>query len=1124
MNFYLPALSDEELQYLVRMDLQFFLEPIKANQKNYMQYNSLLGNKSKKSLLVQKNLPGIAVKLYRKHDRNFVKGMEYFAERYVKLFMELVVETLGQEISEDDLTNFTNDEIANMLLEFQEKEGSELDYELLWIQMKLVGFKDVDDRKVDIKILCGEVELEENIEEDEVDGEITDNLPIRDDKSENIVKEEKKKNKQKRLSAEEKAAKNKAAVEAKEKAKKEEQIEKVQEEQEVEDPKLETKNDVKIEKSEEVNGIREEEEKTIMSRYIGVVNIKTNYYNFTPIGYVENGVYTPYTERDLDRLLPLSNKHNINFFYNYWDENHNNFMLQHFYDGQPVVLNCEIEELEENRMPDGTINPTGYKVPAIDGFQKGKIGYLSDDGLYAVIPKDVLVDDIETKKAIRINVENIMENEKVLVNLGDGFYAGPFVVRYSPTNRTFYINMQAEEGKHYITGYNHSDCIRITIEPSSDVENWIGYNSWNYYAISKNAIPVIKDVISDKELLESFKYSLSKTSDLDYSNLDIDGIIEKIGESQIVGKSLPEEITKKRIERIRKILSSEETLKQIYSDASDIICELLLRNRDSMQTEQLIEEIIAKRPDLLDKMQGLKSIQLKVDNARAELEQLEAQRSDIEAKIKDKQEKEAAVIVSKETVEEKMSQELQAKKAELDAILSKIGAAETAVELQEKIQKLKEEAQYYEKHKQHLVNDAKNLESNFVELVNGYSEKIADITFDGFMSSKMLEAATGWEAKEELAILNDKVDKFNMVESASLSDTELLDYIVKTIQISRPGYSRNTIINILTCISQGFLTVFSGLPGCGKTSICNIISQVLGLDSYDSISDELKGISRFIPVSVERGWTSKRDFIGYYNPLTKAFEESNRDVHDGLKFLDLEVKKGYKKWPFFILLDEANLSPMEYYWADFMNVCDDQTDNTSINLGNDNVFKISETLHFLATINNDHTTETLSPRLIDRAWIISLPKSSMIQYGQELQKDQLQHITWDAVKKVFVNAERKNFDRETQLIYEGLKDKLKKQDIYVSPRVDIAIQKYWTVASNLMEEDEYGNGAGIVALDYAISQKILPKIIGSGDEYESWLEELKSYCDAKNLSYTVDLISTIISRGNRQMKYYQFFN
>ena len=412
--------------------------------------------------------------------------------------------------------------------------------------------------------------------------------------------------------------------------------------------------------------------------------------------------------------------------------------------------------------------------------------------------------------------------------------------------------------------------------------------------------------------------------------------------------------------------------------------------------------------------------------------------------------------------------------------------------------------------------------------MNRYSDKIVDITFDGFMSSKMLQAAAKWEQGEENRELEDAVIKINSLESEEMDASSLVDYLVETIQLERPAYDRNSIVNIVTCLFQGLLTVFAGAPGCGKTSICNIIAKTLGLNMFKEKIEEnvaIDDVNRYIPVSVERGWTSKRDFIGYFNPLTKAFEESNREVFDGLRLLNVEAHKGINKFPYVILLDEANLSPMEYYWADFMNVCDDLEKNNHINLGNNNVFTVPETLHFVATINNDHTTETLSPRLIDRAWIITLPKNGTTIYGSEIPDELVKIVSWEKIKEVFVAPREKNilFDSEIQKIYEGVKGLLKSVDLSISPRVDIAIRKYWYVASKLMEEDEYTNGANIIALDYAVSQKILPKIAGSGDEYADWLEELKSFCFENNLLRSADILSEIIERGNRQMKYFQFF-
>ncbi len=72
----------------------------------------------------------------------------------------------------------------------------------------------------------------------------------------------------------------------------------------------------------------------------------------------------------------------------------------------------------------------------------------------------------------------------------------------------------------------------------------------------------------------------------------------------------------------------------------------------------------------------------------------------------------------------------------------------------------------------------------------------------------------------------------------------------------------------------------------------------------------------------------------------------------------------------YILLDEANLSPIEHYWSAFMGMTDGEGER-SLMLGQDRM-QIPETLRFLATINYDGTTEPLSPRVVDRAPIIVL--------------------------------------------------------------------------------------------------------------------------------------------------------
>lgn len=81
------------------------------------------------------------------------------------------------------------------------------------------------------------------------------------------------------------------------------------------------------------------------------------------------------------------------------------------------------------------------------------------------------------------------------------------------------------------------------------------------------------------------------------------------------------------------------------------------------------------------------------------------------------------------------------------------------------------------------------------------------------------------------------------------------------------------------------------------------------------------------------------------------------------------------------------------------------------------------------------------------------------------------------------------------------------------------------MASKLFDrtEDSAKRDPSIIALDYAISQKILPKINGYGEEYCEWLKELMRKCEENYLIRAKEIIADIIEKGDANMSYYQFF-
>lgn len=1104
----IEEMNDDELKILTsQIELTQLLAPIQNNNRKYAQYTKLLGRLDlKKNSHLQTYLPKVALRLVKQKDPMYVKKYDKVAQDLRDSISSRFLEKLGEGFSLNDIINYSIEELQNLLNKLiTDENDKEKELETIWLGMKLNDLTFSSEYKDELfKVMLSKNNEIDTNSDSNIISEIHAEEEVEQHKEKVVIKKKVSK------TPKEKAEQSKRALEKRLQEKQALQEKSQQQENEfieLEDIKDEDISEMKI----IINQVNIEDNSK-MKKLIGKIDVYNTFYNLTPIAEIEGDNIYSLTESDLDALLPKSVKRNINLYYSPYVADQVTFMQERFGNDQLVVCSFDIDELEEN-ITNGTLNPTGYKLPALDYYSEGKITYLYDEEVYQLFSIDDLLDDIYTQKMVRIDHPDIIDTSRVLINLKNGTYAGPFKVMYRSTANSYCIQPRDNQLKYLIKGYSSKDCKKFVIE--NELSSWPS-DYGTFYSIRKEAVQSYHDVITDEELIDAY-IELMKNQAQQGEILSTEALLVANEESVFANKNIPEAIRADRIDRIKTILTNRQEAESVNSSMLDMVMEILLRNKDDERAEQIINGILESKPEIVDNVQSIKIIKEKIEALKSEIEQLEQERevarNTVNIKNENEAKKEEAIFIEKSEA--------------LKKICGLLDVAENAIDLNRKVEELKNEEIYYSTHRTKLIEDTKNLESTFVELVNKYSEKIVDITFDGYMSSKMLQAAAQWENKGQEEKLHSIIERINAIESG-ISKEELLDYLFESVQLARPQYDKNTILNLFICSIQGFLTVLSGKPGCGKTSICNIISQVLGLSLFDEFmknEDRSVSYNRYIPVSVERGWTSKRDFIGYYNPLTKSFEESNREIFDGLRILDYESREKMTNYPYFILLDEANLSPMEYYWADFMNVCDDQKHNHSINLGSDHVFDVPETLHFLATINNDHTTETLSPRLVDRAWIVTLPQNKNAEYGQGFELDDVKLVPWKLLKEVFISSGEKDtrMDMETQKIYDDIKRQLIPLDIYISPRVDIAINKYWRVASSIMEEDEYEISPNIIALDFAISQKVLPKIMGNGDEYKTNLSKLRDICATNNLLRSTDIMDSILSRGERQMKYYQFF-
>lgn len=336
-------------------------------------------------------------------------------------------------------------------------------------------------------------------------------------------------------------------------------------------------------------------------------------------------------------------------------------------------------------------------------------------------------------------------------------------------------------------------------------------------------------------------------------------------------------------------------------------------------------------------------------------------------------------------------------------------------------------------------------------------------------------------------------------------------------------FSEAEVANLMICTQQNFLTILHGRPGVGKTSSAIRMASAMGLDEDDH-SDN------FLNIAVGRGWMSTRDLIGFYNSLKNVYQPARTGLYE---FLKQGTSEEASKTLRLVLLDEANLSPLEHYWSDFIGLCDQEGYQRAISTGipgdrGSLRVNMNRNLRFIATINNDSTTEPISPRLLDRAPVISMdfPDSNTINSGFIIEEmtgtlplsfleKNLGTISKSADSASDAGEERISDATLLEMIaIASERDSKRGEPIELSPRREAAIQRYVSTATIYME--------GRLATDFAIAQFILPLINGDHEGFVERLNAMETCAKKNRLSRSKEIINRIISRGNSYLNSYSF--
>jgi hypothetical protein len=164
--------------------------------------------------------------------------------------------------------------------------------------------------------------------------------------------------------------------------------------------------------------------------------------------------------------------------------------------------------------------------------------------------------------------------------------------------------------------------------------------------------------------------------------------------------------------------------------------------------------------------------------------------------------------------------------------------------------------------------------------------------------------------------------------------------------------------------------IFAGLSGSGKSLLGIMIAHWLS-----------KTPEQVQVVAVGADWTSKHHLLGYPDALDEV-------RYVGTPALDLLIRAvANPQLPYFLILDEMNLSHVERYFSDFLSAMESKQ---AIALHGSSAARgiVESTLEFpgnvfvIGTINVDETTYMFSPKVLDRANVIefTVSRTSMKNY------------------------------------------------------------------------------------------------------------------------------------------------
>ena len=253
------------------------------------------------------------------------------------------------------------------------------------------------------------------------------------------------------------------------------------------------------------------------------------------------------------------------------------------------------------------------------------------------------------------------------------------------------------------------------------------------------------------------------------------------------------------------------------------------------------------------------------------------------------------------------------------------------------------------------------------------------------------------------------------------------------------------------------LIMLQGISGTGKTSLPYAIGKFLKNDATIA--------------SVQPTWRERTELFGFFNEFTKKFNETEvlRRIYEASYNDDIHM----------VILDEMNISRIEYYFADMLSILEmpDPSEwkvelvpsawDTDPEHMVDGKITIPQNVWYVGTANNDDSTYAVSDKVYDRAIILNLDTKGVPFDAPDTPPVR---ISYSHLASLFERAIREN------PVSERLVSKIMELDAYV-------VENFRVAFGNRIMKQLYSfvpvyvacGGKDVDAVDYLLATKVIRK-------------------------------------------------